>query len=429
MSTNPIKEAVILAAGESSRFWPLNSQHKSLIKVMGRSLIWYTIFGLQKSGIKKITIVQSPEKDIEKELKHYNFANLEIKYVVQKEPKGTGNALFQAKNLLKESFFILNGDVVNSDEFIKIMIDKLKKSKAKAVLAGQKTKNPELFGIMKLERDRIVGIIEKPKRGEEPSDVKVVGVYLIEHSFFDYYEKVEKHMYDFEDALSLYVKENKTVVAILDKTETEIPAFLKLPWHLFNVERYLLDKFLKGKIADSAKIAKNVIIEGNVYIGENVKVFENAVIKGTCYIGEKSIVGSNSLVREYVNLENDCMIGANVEVARSIFQENTYTHSGYFGDSISGRGCRIGAGTITANIRIDRGEVKSVVKGEKINTGLKSLGVVIGENTKVGINVSLMPGIFIGSNCIIGPHSLVRENIEDNTKFYSEFNEVIKKLK
>ena len=47
-------QAVILAAGESSRFWPLNQRHKSLIKIMGRPLIWYTIEGLKKAGIKEI---------------------------------------------------------------------------------------------------------------------------------------------------------------------------------------------------------------------------------------------------------------------------------------------------------------------------------------------------------------------------------------
>ncbi len=101
------------------------------------------------------------------------------------------------------------------------------------------------------------------------------------------------------------------------------------------------------------------------------------------------------------------MVGALSEVARSIFQEDVHCHSGYFGDSILGKGCRIGAGTVIANVRIDRGEVKSVVKGEKIGTGLKSLGAIIGENTKIGINCSLMPGVFIGSDCQIGPGSLV----------------------
>jgi bifunctional UDP-N-acetylglucosamine pyrophosphorylase/glucosamine-1-phosphate N-acetyltransferase len=269
-------------------------------------------------------------------------------------------------------------------------------------------------------------IDEKPERGKEPSDIKVVGVYLLEPTFFNFYQKVKRHLYDFEDALSLYMKKNDVRVAIFQKLEKETPAFLKYPWHLFQIRKYLLDNFLIKRISKSAKISKNVIIEGDVYIGNNVKIFENAVIKGPCYIGDGCVIGNNSLIREYVNLEENVVVGANAEVTRSIFQENSTTHSGYFGDSIFGENCKIGAGTITANVRLDRGEIKSIVKGKKIGTCLKSFGCVVGKNTRIGIHCSLMPGVFIGTNCNIGPNSIVSENIKDNTTFYLKF-EGIKK--
>jgi len=66
-------QAVILAAGQSSRFWPLNKRHKSLIKIMGKPLICYTIESLKKLKIKEILIVQSPKREIEEELKKFKF--------------------------------------------------------------------------------------------------------------------------------------------------------------------------------------------------------------------------------------------------------------------------------------------------------------------------------------------------------------------
>ena len=75
-------QAVILAAGESLRFWPLNQRHKSLLKIMGRPLIFYTIESLKKAGIKDIIIVQGPKKDIEEDLKNYDLG-IDIKYVIQ----------------------------------------------------------------------------------------------------------------------------------------------------------------------------------------------------------------------------------------------------------------------------------------------------------------------------------------------------------
>jgi bifunctional UDP-N-acetylglucosamine pyrophosphorylase/glucosamine-1-phosphate N-acetyltransferase len=418
-------QAVILAAGESSRFWPLNKRHKALFYLMGKPLIFYCLKGIEKiRKIKEVLIIQSPKRDVEECIKNLKF-NFKIKFLIQKRPLGMGNALFQARDFLKDYFFVLNGDVLNSDEILGIMIEKFKRER-KPILAGQKTKNPEIFGMMRLKGDRILEIVEKPKKGEEPSNIKVLGVYLLEPSFFRFYEKVKKHQYDFEDALSEYMKEKEVKMALLKKSDEETPAFLKYPWHLFNLRKYLFDNFLESKIEKSAKISKNVIIQGKVYIGKKTKIFEGAVIKGPCYIGENCIIGNNSLIREYTDLENNVMIGAFCEVARSIFQEGSTTHSGYFGDSIIGKNTKIGAGTITSNVRLDREEIFSEVKGEKIKTGLKSFGTVIGENTFIGTKVNIMPGKFIGSNCVISPNSVIFGNIGDNIIFSTKFKEIKK---
>ena len=415
-------QAVILAAGESSRFWPLNQRHKSLLKIMGRPLIFYTIESLKKAGIKDIIIVQGPKKDIEQDLKNYDLG-IDIKYVIQSEAKGMGNAVMQTQELISGPFFTLHAHKVNVGDYIKPLMEKFKESKTELIFLGIKTDQPWLYGMLKLEGDKAKGLTEKPEKGKEPSDIKVIGIYLLPPNFFEYYKKVSEHQYAFEDALDLYMKENEARVTIIEKE----PSSFKYPWHLFEVTKLLMNSLIKKQeIHPTAKISKNVTIEGNVYIGKNTRVFEGVAIKGPCYVGDDCLIGNNSLIREYTNLENKVLIGAFAEVTRSIFQEDIHIHSGYFGDSIFGRGCRLGAGTITANVKIDRGEIKAVVRGEKTGTGLDSLGVIMGENSKTGINCSLMPGILIGSNCNIGPNSVVFENIEDNATFYTEFKGVKK---
>ena len=118
-----------------------------------------------------------------------------------------------------------------------------------------------------------------------------------------------------------------------------------------------------------------------------------------------------------------------MEIKNSLVQEGTHFHSGYLGDSVIGKNCRFGAGFIVANRRIDRGNIKSVVKGEKVDTGLTYLGVIVGDNTRFGIHSGTMPGVLIGSDCLIGPGSLVFENLEDNTAFYTKFEGVRKENK
>jgi len=71
--------------------------------------------------------------------------------------------------------------------------------------------------------------------------------------------------------------------------------------------------------------------------------------------------------------------------------------------------------------------VQSVVKEKPIDTQRKKFGAVLGKGVKTGINVSIMPGVLIGQNSIIGPHSLARENIKDNQIFYTKFQKVSKK--
>jgi len=186
------KQAVILAAGESSRFWPLNQNHKSLFKIMGKPLIWYTIDGLRKSGIKEIIIVEGIKKDIEEELKNYQFKNLKIRYVIQPKPVGMGDALWRTKDFLKGRFFVLNAERVDIDEIIQKSKFKNQSSKIKSIFFGQKTKNPQLFGMAELKGDRILKIVEKPEKGKEPSDIKIVGVYLLEPGFFDVYKKTKR---------------------------------------------------------------------------------------------------------------------------------------------------------------------------------------------------------------------------------------------
>jgi len=412
------KKAVILAAGESSRFWPLNAQHKSLFKIMGKPIIYYTITELERAGIKEVIIVQNEKKEIEEELKKYQIKGIKIYYVVQYEAKGMGDALFQTKKFLKEQFLLLNAERIDVKEIIESCKKNFSDFRNRGlILFGQHTDNPSLYGIMRIKGDKVLEIVEKPKNGREPSNVRVMGIYILHPEIFDYYQKIKKEHYDLEKVISFYAKEKEVKFCFFWKKEKDTP-ILKYPWHLFTFSRYLMNKFLKTKISKKAEISSKAIISGKVQIEDGVKIFENAVIKGNCYIGEGSIIGNNSLIREYTDLEKGVLVGANSEIKNSILQENVHCHLNFFGDSIFDKSCRIGAGTITANRRLDRQEIKVKINplagGQKINTSLTSLGVIMGENTSVGINVSLMPGVLIGKKSRIGPCSLVKKNIKDN---------------
>ena len=397
-------QAVILAAGQSSRFWPLNTRavakggderssstqkHKSLIKIMGRPLIWWTIKGLNKCGIKDIIIVQGPKKDVEKELSGYKVSGL--KYVVSPRPEGSGAAVWQARKLIKGPVAVVWPHKVDIEEYLPSLLRKFEANQEKIVILASKTDRPEDFGIIKFKGKRILEIVEKPKKGKEPSNIKASDPYIFPISFWDYYKKVPRGERNLIDAINLLTKERGAEV-ILAKKE---PVSLKYPWDLFPALEYLL-----------------IDTKTKIYIGKNCQISPNCYLRGPVSIGD------------------NCKIGNSVEIKNSIIGDNTkIPHLSYIGDSIIGENCNLGAGTITANLRFDKKTIKSKIKGNLIDTKREKFGCVVGNNTQIGINCSLMPGILIGSNCQIGPASLVRENIEDNTTFYSEYKGVKKEHK
>src|SRR3989338_7322914 len=102
-------QAVIIAAGGSKRFWPLNKGiHKSQFYLLGKPLIYWTLKGLVENGIRDICVVVGKNSSIEEMLDRENARELapglKIMYITQEEPLGTGNALRQAKDFIKEPF-------------------------------------------------------------------------------------------------------------------------------------------------------------------------------------------------------------------------------------------------------------------------------------------------------------------------------------
>ena len=419
-----INQAVVLAAGESSRFWPFNSTHKSLVKIMGKPIIWYTIESLKKAGVKEIILIQGPKKDVEGDLVNYNLG-VDIKYVVQPEPKGMGNAVMLAEKLINGPFFVSHAHKVNAGEYAELLSDKFKETKANLVFLGGKTDKPWLYGMVKLDKDRVLELTEKPEKGKEPSDIMVFGAYFMPQDFFNYYRQVSEHQYAFEDALDLFAKKNDARIVMT----SENPSTFKYPWHLFEMRKYLFNKYLKKDIGPKAKIAESAEIIGDVVIEEGATIMEGVKIKGPCYIGRNTIIGNNAFLRNYVDVEENSVVGAYMEVKNSLVMRGATTHSGFIGDSIIGENCKIAAQFCTGNARFDRKAVETVVKGEKVDTGKRHLGAMIGSNTNIGIKSSTMPGVIIGRNVIIGPSTVVMKNIPDNTKYYTKFKEYVSKKK
>lgn len=416
--------AVILAAGSSSRFYPFdNGVHKSMIKICGKPILAHTIEQLEKAGIKNLVLVIDKKQAIKSYFGDGKKYGVSIKYVIQEKPLGGGNGVLLAKKYIRNDFLLLNAYHVDVSEFVMPLLS-AKKSDVEMVLLAKKSDATWSKGVLKVKNGRLAEIIEKPQKGKEQSSLCVVGVYLLSKDFLEILAATPLEHYQLESAISSYAKSHYVKV-IETKKET---VTLKYPWDLLGMKNYLL-RNTKSKTGVNIRIAKSAEILGNVVIEDGVIIMEGVRVKGPCYIGKNVVIGNNALLRNGVDVEENCVIGAYMEVKNSLLMQGATTHSGFIGDSIIGQNCRIAAQFCTANVRLDKGVVRATVKGEELNTGYKYLGAMIGENTHVGIKSSTMPGIIIGRSTTIGPSTVVSHNVEDGVKYYAKFLEIIEKKK
>jgi bifunctional UDP-N-acetylglucosamine pyrophosphorylase/glucosamine-1-phosphate N-acetyltransferase len=199
---------------------------------------------------------------------------------------------------------------------------------------------------------------------------------------------------------------------------------LKYPWHVLDVMEYFLSKLESQEVADSAFVAKTATLTGNVFIGPGAKVFPGAAVVGPAYIGAGTIVGNNALVRHSMVLDN-CNVGFTTEVARSYVADGCQMHACRVLDSVFASNVNFSAGCTTANLRIDRGYVLSVVKGQKINSGRDNLGAIVGQDAFLAVDVMTMPGVKVGERAQVGPGTHVLHDVKDNQRIYVKQEQVI----
>ncbi len=422
-------KAIVLAAGKSSRFWPLaQAGHKSTYRVgYGRPVIDYTLEDLGRIGIKEVKVVRAMSDPymtacLRAHTSSHKNAVMNISALDQAGATGMGDAVLAAENFLSdlgeyEQFLVLNASQININEIVK-KLNNLNKPWPCHIMFGQKTDHPENFGVMRVREDgRVLEVKEKPN--VFLSQIRIVGVYILTKSFL---KELKKHSGEtsLEDALQSFVKDHGIIQAVI--LPSEMPLFsLKYPWDLLGVNRYLLGQNSPfNEVHPSVRIGGGAQIDGyRVVIQKDVRIYENAVIKGPCFIDEGAMIGDHTTVRDHCYIGKNVVVGAHCEVKNSILYNNVQLHHNFVGDSILDEDCSLGAGTITANKRLDRKNVKSLVvkEGElvKHDSGLRGLGVIMGSNVKTGINVSLMPGVKIGSGSTIYPGVVVKKSVPDGS--------------
>jgi bifunctional UDP-N-acetylglucosamine pyrophosphorylase/glucosamine-1-phosphate N-acetyltransferase len=287
--------------------------------------------------------------------------------------------------------------------------------KPAAVMAVVPVEKPESYGIIELDDEKHVKrIVEKPAPREAPSNLANAGLYVFSKEIFGKIRQVKSSVrgeWELTDALSLLVKDGKTVLAAEISKADWID--IGRPWDLLEANSWALKRMehaVYGNVENGAHLV------GPVTVAETARVRSGAYVEGPTFIDEGSDIGPNCFIRACTSIGKNVRVGNACEVKNSIVMDYTHVgHLSYVGDSILCERCNLGAGTITANYRLDAGTIRMVVKDKVVDSGRGKLGAILGDDVKTGINALLMPGVKVGCNSWVGPNFMVDRDLPANT--------------
>lgn len=215
----------------------------------------------------------------------------------------------------------------------------------------------------------------------------------------------------------------KNIFVDLDQTiAKELLEQAEYPWEVLeNIKDFIL------------KVGPTLPKDEYDEISENVWVSKTATVAPTAYIGAPTIIGHNTKVSHCAYIRTCALVGENCTIGNStelknviIFNGAEVPHYNYVGDSILGHKAHMGAGSITSNLKADRKNVTVSIGGEKIATGIRKMGAILGDFAEIGCNSVLNPGTIVAHHSNVYPLSMVRGYVAPNS-IYKKQGEVVEK--
>jgi bifunctional UDP-N-acetylglucosamine pyrophosphorylase/glucosamine-1-phosphate N-acetyltransferase len=409
-------KAVVLAAGEGLRLRPITSTRpKHMTPVGGAPLLEHCLLAIKKAGITDVGILVGYMKEkIQNYFEDGSRLGLRIEYTTQEKISGTASAVSMMEQYVNgEDFITAYGDLLIDSKVLRGVLDRFSATGSMTMGVVPVT-HPEEYGVITMQDGYVSSISEKPK-GVVQSNLVNSGIYIFQPGIFQQIRKTGKSArgeYEITDTLqSLLINGTKIAAAQLDPQD-----WLDIghPWHLLEANRRVLTRIV-SKVEGDVEPGAHLI--GPVEVRSESRVRSGAYIEGPVLIGKGADIGPNCYIRPSTSIGERVRIGNACEIKNSIVMDQTHIgHLSYVGDSVIGAGCNLGAGTITANLRLDDGPVKVLVRDRVLDSGQRKLGTFMGDGVKTSIGTSIMPGVKIGASAWVGS-IVVYKDIDEGSRF------------
>ncbi len=401
------KCAVILAAGKGTRM--KSSLPKVLHRICGAPLLVHLIRQVKKGGYKKIVVVAGYKSGLIADA----VKGEGVEICIQKEQKGTADALVSAKKNLKGfdgDILVLPGDVfIENTATLKKFFAFHKKTGADMSVLVDVLDNPKGYG--RIIRDGFGGIKSIREELDANHHEKMIreintGIYVFDAKslFFGLGrigENKRKKEYYLTDIVEIFVKNRKNVEGFVIPDGSKVIG-VNDRLHLSEIHAVFKSAIIKSHQLKGVTVLEpsSTYIECNVKIGEDTVIYPYTYIESDVVIGKECQVGPFCKIRSGSKIGDKSQIGSFVEVVRSkVGKKTNIKHLSYIGDAVVGNGVNVGAGTITANY-----------------DGKNKSKTVIGDGAFIGSDTVLVAPVKIGKGGKTGAGSIVLKgrNVKSN---------------
>jgi bifunctional UDP-N-acetylglucosamine pyrophosphorylase/glucosamine-1-phosphate N-acetyltransferase len=386
-------QAVVLAAGEGTRMRPLTETvPKPMLPVADRPLCAHAAAAAVAAGATELVVVVGYRADAVRGFFGDEYRGVPVSIAVQERQRGTADAVRAARPHLDGRFVVLNGDNLYQPADVEALFE------AAPAIAAIEVDEPGNYGVLSTTSagDRVTEIVEKPD--DPPSDLANAGAYAFPESALDDLDvgESERGEYELTDVVA-------RTIETTDVTPVTLSRWLDVgrPWELLAANEWKIDDLerrIDGDVAAGAELRGSVVVE------TGAKIDSGVVVEGPAIVRSGAEVGPNAYLRGATLVGEDCHVGHGVEIKNSVLMDGAdVPHLSYVGDSLLGPGVNLGAGTQVANLRHDGADVRQTVKGDRVTTGRRKYGVVVGPDAKTGINTSLAPGVVLSAGARTAP--------------------------
>ena len=335
-------KGLILSGGRGTRLRPItHTGPKQLVPVANKPVLQYAIEDLRDAGVTEIGVGLGNlgRESIQEFLGDGSRFGVDITYIVQGNPLGLAHAAGCAREFIGDEPFVMYLGDNMLKEGIADLVNGFDESEYAAGIALQRIEEPEQFGVPELNDDgEIVRLVEKPD--DPPSDLALIGVYVLSPTVFQVIEDLEpswRGELEITDAIqglidSGYAIDSHVVEGWWKDTGK--------PEDILEANRLVLEertRKIDGTIEEGAEVT------GQVVLHESAVIADGAVVRGPATIGENVRIGSGTYIGPYTSIGHDCDIaGTHVENS-VIVGDSTINTTGKVIDSLIGRGATLGS--------------------------------------------------------------------------------------